>query len=216
MSVRLEPSLEPKAWNMVCDTLKADTSIRFLPWIGPEYVPGRGLLLLGESHYSKNVDEPREFTHQLTAGYLDGKMRHRFWTRAARLIEGRPSSSDQARQIWRGVAFFNYVQEIVGPGARQRPSEASWQASEAPFRAVLAALRPAHLLVLGTELWRRLPAGEGSASVELAAERHPVRFYREAAGRVVRAMFVRHPASFGFSWRKWHPVVAALVTQPPP
>ena len=47
---------------------------RFLPWVGKEYWSGSArkqrLLLLGESHYSGDQDEPRTLTQDLTADYI--------------------------------------------------------------------------------------------------------------------------------------------------
>lgn len=184
-------------------------SVRFLPWVGSDYVTGKGLLVMGESHYSRNVNEPRNFTQQLTADYVAGNMKHRFWTRVARVITGCALTRPEARAYWRQLSFYNYIQGIVGPTARHRPSDASWRNSEEAFYAVLSRLRPAHLLVLGVELWRRSPPGV-SAQPPLTLD-HPKRRYDVADGHLTRATYVPHPASFGFSWRKWHPVVSQLV-----
>lgn len=190
-----------------------DLELRFRPWVGPTFgaccvVPCR-VLVLGESHYSENAEEPADFTHRLTAGYLAGTVRHRFWTTVARLALGRAATFAERASFWREVAFYNYVQEIVGPGSRVRPSPAAWEGARAPFERVLARLQPEAVLVLGKALWSNVPSGEARELV-VAGQPWPAWRYECGGGRSCVATYVKHPASPGFSWRKWRTIAAAL------
>lgn len=189
-------------------------SVRFNPWIGSKYAAGgysgTKLLILGESHYHHDPSPRADFTQWLTQGYIDGWMKHRFWTLVARTVTGRQASRETCRDFWHSVAFYNYIQAIVGVSARVAPTAEMWASAPEPFRRVLEDIAPRAVLVLGKRLWDNLPQGKID-TLSLEGEPWPARLYELPDGQYAVATYINHPASFGFVSRKWAPVVAAML-----
>lgn len=95
----------------------------FDPWVGIRYeaegLNGARLLILGESHYSAEV-ERRTFTREMIRDLGQKQSRFRFYATTQRLVSGgRSRLSDAARvTFWEQVAFYNYIQSF--PGSRPR------------------------------------------------------------------------------------------------
>lgn len=139
----------------------------FLPWVGEHYGQSglfgpRKILVVGESHYAWEEDafiDPT-LTCWCIAGQLTGEDAPKaYWTNVVIALRGRHPASAEKLQAWHAMAYYTYVQQIVGAGPRQRPTRAMWTASHAAFRSVLAALQPDVVLVLGVGVWDHLPAG---------------------------------------------------------
>jgi hypothetical protein len=187
--------------------------VYFIPWIGERYATAASprLLVLGESHYSKEVDPYIHLTQRVTRDYVMKNWTHRFWTQVARTVEGKALELSATRDFWRNVAFYNYVQRIVGTKPGARPTLEMWNAAQPAFLSVLSKLEPSMVLVTGKELWANLP----SAMTTTTLRRHdgsswPAKTYEGRNGREIVATYIHHPASRGFSWRKWRDVPAAL------
>lgn len=187
--------------------------MKFKPWVGDRYTNssliGQRLLVLGESHYGDDSWGAEEFTQEVVRTWAIQK-RHAFFTKVAKLVLDLPDErwvdDDLRETFWHSVAFYNYVQEYVGPWARHRPTDEMWEAAAVPFLDVLAELRPTAVLVLGSELWRRLPASDYIKP----RSQHPMRVYRAPAGSSIAAE-VRHPSAPGFTYQPWRPRVRALL-----
>jgi hypothetical protein len=144
----------------------------FYPWVGPHYtdgvIDGLRVLVLGESHFSFSlpVEKERGLTQLVIQEELDGKMRHRFISGVTRALFDRAAVTNRARfsSLWNTMAFYNYLQEYAGNGPRKRPSDAAWHRSAAPFRSVLAALKPDFVLACGRALYEHLKLVEGLTS----------------------------------------------------
>lgn len=176
-----------------------DDGVRFSPWVGDQYQSGFSgvrLLILGESHYYKGPHPGPEFTRELTQGYIDGTVNHRFWTLVARSVGGQSMSREQCQAFWRQVAFYNYIQDVVGVGARVAPTAQMWASARRPFREVLRVIDPDAVLVLGRRLWGHLPKATGTPA--------PI-------GGGAIAIYINHPASIGFLPSRWTPAVAGLL-----
>ena len=113
---------------------------KFHPWVGEHYDDsnlGSRLLVLGESHYRwVGMPDKRELT--TIEALKASRHKHSFWRGLASLIgtHGRLEGSS----LWDHVAFYNYVQHIVGTGARQRPDERFWTSPQTvnAFKEVLS------------------------------------------------------------------------------
>lgn len=152
---------------------------RFRPWVGSSYstdgFAGLRVMLLGESHYTGS-DEPRPtITEEVVERYLE-KGGMDFFTKAMRSVDPEcETTGDSRRAFWNSVAFYQFVQQSVGSGPGQRPTDAMWKESVGPFVTVLNQLRPDAIVVFGKTLWKHLPPGtdslvrsaEGGDSVEL-------------------------------------------------
>jgi hypothetical protein len=193
-----------------------DDAVHFLPWEGDQYrsvgLAGVRLLILGESHYHKGADPGSDFTRSLTRKYVDGTMNHRFWTLVAKSVAGQSTSRRQCQAFWHTVAFYNYIQNVVGVGARIAPTAEMWRAARQPFHHVLKMIAPHAILVLGKRLWCNLPEGT-STTLPIDGQTWPARTYDVANGVYAIATFINHPASLGFLASKWTTVVAALLDQ---
>lgn len=170
------------------------------------------LLVLGESHYDAGA-RGSDFTRWLTREYVDGRMTHRFWTRLARTIAGRPLGRDECRAFWHSVAFYNFIQEIVGTRARVRPTPEMWSAGQRPFLHVLSMLNPDAVLVVGSQLWNHLPqAPRGELQLD-DGSKWPTRLYERPGRPPITATFIKHPAWPRFSVNGSSRVAAALREQ---
>lgn len=192
-----------------------ENSPRFLPYRGASYGEPRTdrpsrILVLGESHYAPPgaawADDPR-FTQDVVERWALAR-RDRFFTVVAKLLLDLPAgvhlSDDARRGVWSSVAFYNYVQQAVAGGPRDRPTAEAWRAARAPFRVVLAELRPDVVLVLGKTLWYQI---EGFEPVEGAPD---LRWLRVAEDRRALATMVNHPSSPGFQLDRWRAPVQGL------
>ena len=134
--------------------------VRFRPWIGNKYEAGnrfgKRVLVLGESHYGDWVDANEDFTTFIMRRYGMPVGGGAFFAKVVKVllqmdVTDGLTAKDRA-ETWQHVAFYNYVQELVGDEARQRPTNAMWIEAERPFLEVVDALRPHVILALGNEL----------------------------------------------------------------
>ena len=187
---------------------------QFDPWVGDNYwrgfEGGPRLLILGESHYDDDVPD-KSLTQQLTREYAEGEWRHRFWTMTMQVVAGRDKTEIDRMRFWQSVAFYNFIQEFVGSRPRTRPSSEAWLSGGQPFEAVLEALRPQALLVLGVALWDNLPnSGREGPMLRVGELWRESYLYTLPESSEVLATSINHPSS-GIRWETWHPFVAALL-----
>jgi hypothetical protein len=133
---------------------KTYQSVQFWPAVGRKYENSDlKLLVLGESHYSwKGMPED---LHLTTRKAIEGKDAYRFWKDIAGLF-------DRGSNFWDEVVFYNFIQELVGSGPRQRPKECMWTSYHTVngFKEVLQRHAPDRILVLGKTTWTNLPGNE--------------------------------------------------------
>jgi hypothetical protein len=193
----------------------------FKPWVGDKYKRGglfhKRVLILGESHY--NRDGPAltaGITRQCIRGQIngDGTMAQKFWTNITMtFLDHKPTTSEERHAFWHSVAYYNYVQVCVGFRPRVRPSPSMWRQSEPAFLEVLSTLRPQFILVLGCDLWNRLPPGlDGSAPVKRGAKWKKTRRYPigDNTGTAL-AYGIKHPSAIGYNGRHEHPLVMKVL-----
>jgi hypothetical protein len=186
----------------------------FLPWVGTQYasgINGQRLLVLGESHYS---DDSRNAYPQLTRDIVArvvGGERFPFFTKIGSVIE---RSTKPTTFSWQAVLFYNFVQQLVGAHARDRPTEAMWASGFDPLMAVLTEHRPSAVLVAGVGTWgglsRYFPR---DAQSQATASGEDVRIWKFAGQAPMAAAWIDHPASFGFRPEAWTERVSCLFTE---
>jgi hypothetical protein len=153
------------------------SKIHFKPWVGQDYFDaglyGLRILVVGESHYGSGDQNP-SFTRTVVKKWGQDNRRS-FFTVVAKLLLGHGRGvkvrTVQRKQFWEKIAFYNYVQEFVGPRPRMRPTPAMWKRSEKAYHQVLCDLKPDLVVVLGKQLAKYLPAPE--AHVTVCKVRHP-------------------------------------------
>ncbi|MGD9508075.1 MAG: hypothetical protein AB7I59_02830 [Geminicoccaceae bacterium] len=182
------------------------------PWVG-EYYDAARLLLLGESAYDwRETDgELRTPTErhsidlvEWVIGDFDACCRRDdgigFMVKLSRALTAneRPTQA-QLQCAWDRVAFTNYVPHTIGAGARLRPSRELWETAREEFPQLLADLDPDRVIVLGKELWSRMPKAQVYISDEMQG-------YVKSNGEVAYCYAVKHPSA-GVRWRD----LAALI-----
>lgn len=159
-----------------------DKGVRFLPWIGKRYDNSRfgvRILVLGESHYGGQQDDVA-MTREVVEVYTQGGDRIRFFTVIANVLRGQSGwiEDTELAGMFQEIAFYNFVQTIVGEEPRCRPTFRQWVEAQEPFKAVLTELKPDVVLVLGVELQEKIL--EWPEGVEWAAITHPAGALRYA------------------------------------
>lgn len=157
------------------DNKLVERGVRFLPWVGDRYDKSRfgvRLLVLGESHYGGQHSD-QNTTREVIEDCAQGKGRLRFFTVIANVLRGQGGwiEGSEIAEIFQEIAFYNFVQTLVGDKPRCRPTFQQWVAAREPFKVVLKELEPDAVLVLGFELRDHIPEWPGN--VEWAAIRHP-------------------------------------------
>jgi hypothetical protein len=195
-------------------------SVNFKPWVGkhynrPECLFGVKLMILGESHYSReepsDKDAPRfapkhgdlhnpkkKAEEKATTirvikkfGIGHPENQGRTFTKIAKLVLNRrvgQLTEAERSDVWQHLVFYNFVQEYVGKEARVRPTSQMWAKGVEPLLSVLRKYDPELILVLGNEL---------KDNVKLTLDD-----YEGKSNATV--CYVRHPAT-SFSYEIWCP-----------
>lgn len=131
-------------------------------------------MILGESHYADEGEAGQDFTQHVvtTHAYRAGVP---FFSKLTAVLRGDTSYPTDAERFdtWQHVAFYNFVQEIVGDGSRIAPTREAWEAAHAPFFDVVRELEPDVILVLGNRLWEEVPNLPPEYPVEWCSITHP-------------------------------------------
>lgn len=196
------------------------SNITFKPWIGDDYRAanfGKRVMVLGESHYQEREDDPPapEWTERFIRNQMDGVRSRAFWTRIVSAFIGHTPVLKEKQDFWRSVAFYNYIQQSVGFGARIRPTLDMWKDSEPGFVEVLNKHQPQVLIVLGYRLWRKLPYLEGTADDPIDCPEQPQTWrYPLKKGGYCLAYGIKHPSS-GFTSSHWRPHILEAIRRAP-
>lgn len=153
------------------------SKVRFQPYIGEFYNDSRygiRLLVLGESHYDDDYSAGSDFTSYVVDqnAFVAGTS---FFTKLTKLLKGTDADLTEEDRVeaWKHIAFYNYVQEIVGDTARISPTTEMWEAAREPFEEVVNRLKPNVILVLGVNLWNQMYNLPPECQVEWASVTHP-------------------------------------------
>lgn len=193
-------------------------AVSFAPWVGQLY--GRGprfgatrILILGDSHYewcercwADRVTRASDLTAYCIAERLvlmgePDQLQH--WTKVENAILGAASNLEARREFWHSVAYYNFLQEIVGFGSRIPVNSAEvWTRAQPAFFETLEALKPVLVVALGKRLWDGLPPAESLESLAANGKTLRRRQYRLVGGTGVIVSGVAHPAAgLGATWQ---------------
>lgn len=167
--------------------------VTFMPYVGLAYrTQAVRLMILGESHYGEPDENPAEATRTVVAMWRSRYWAVRYLTVAARILTGQPAWAIDRSSALDGVAFYNFIQ-VSMPTVRVRPTAEQARASWAPFRQVVAACDPTHIVATGRRfLWDNMPPPDGgSGEAAFAGETLPWREYL-STGRRVPAVAIPH------------------------
>ena len=153
------------------------SKVRFQPYIGELYNDSRygiRLLVVGESHYDDDASAGSDFTSYVVDqnAFEAGAS---FFTKLTKLLKGTDADLTEEDRVeaWKHIAFYNYVQEIVGDAARISPTKEMWEAAHEPFVEVVDRLKPDVILVLGVNLWNQMYNPPPKYQVKWASVTHP-------------------------------------------
>jgi hypothetical protein len=193
------------------------TKIKFKPWVGSKYQNssfGIKILVLGESMYQWKEDEPiNDQTNLISENIqeqIDGDWTSKFWTNIAIAFLGESPTLAEKGEFWNSVAFYNYVQESVGFGARVRPSEEKWSNGKEAFQQVLNSLQPDLIVVLGYELWDQIPDFSGKSGPIIEGDLKLSTWWYPLQNKHCLAIGIKHPSA-GFNGRTWHPYITRAI-----
>lgn len=185
------------------------------PWVGNSYETPRHLrhktLILGESNFTTfdqfkpslvtacvlndiSTDETEE---RDTSGFC------RFSTKIRRIIFGRDESLGP-NEFWQDVAFYNFVQSLVGDSPRVRPTNEMWRDSVPAFVEIVSKLQPSRVLVLGKANWNNLRQQIQNMQIDQHVADITI------GSKTIRAGYVNHPSS-SLSYETWQPVAQRLL-----
>lgn len=173
----------------------------YLPWEGPNYmVSNPKILILGESHYKREGSDQNTFTQGVIRSWAVGEQGTRkFFTTIAKVLSGnldKHMTKGEKAEFWNRVAFYNYIQEVVGEGPRDRPTDAMWERAQQPFLQVVKSLSPDIVVVLGGHLSYHIELVKDQCSTSLFCHwYHPSSFGK----------FKKHEAKAAFDaeMQKW-------------
>ena len=200
----------------------------FQPWkgdrwgLGDNALGGRRLLVLGESHYSKEFrvgDRDPGMTNWCVTEFLKGtggELRpeaRRFYAKITSLVSGRPAdvlSAQDRRDIWDSLTYYNYIPRIAANEPGVAPPEAMWH-GEAPlaFQDIVRRSEAEAIIVCGARLWARMPEGlPGAPSFAFEGVQRRARLY--APYDAVAAPIWHPSARRGWRAARFRPVLTFL------
>lgn len=188
--------------------------IAFHPWVGDNYGEtsrwGVPLLLVGESHYEDEGPTP-QLTQQCVEAHIRGDRKEDYWTNILNTVGSSYESSmeEDRRAFWDSLAFYTYVQEMVGAGPDDHVTRAMWREAESPFMDVIRELEPGCILVFGRKLWRELPEPDSEGPVVRAGnvQTETSQYGDALAGRL------EHPLWPGYSSKKWGALASSIIEE---
>ncbi|ALN75748.1 hypothetical protein M673_23640 (plasmid) [Aureimonas sp. AU20] len=193
----------------------------FEPWIGksfgvPNVVGGCRLLILGESHYTKDLSKvgctPAGFTSDVVEG-LGIHGRHAFFGKLHEIVTGLrrgDQSPEDKIAFWNSVAFYNYVPVLVDGrdtkegGAGRRPTDAMFKAGAESFQSIRREINPDAVIVCGLTLWDYL----APTLNQFEGPPRDVIYYDDGDTLYAR---IQHPSWAGFTTDKWYYRIHRLI-----
>ena len=199
----------------------------FEPWVGnsfgsSELLGGKRILVVGESHHSlehpKGIVVP-DLTKSVMEYYGNSQMRGKWmrtldnvaWALSGKSRQNLAKTTHRGEfDVWQAVAFYNYIPVILTDGPRNgRPTNEHFQMAIAPFKKVLAQLKPEALIVCGYGLFPHIVRNHWPHLIDKPWEfkGHFVDVKQHSNLRVIRMV---HPST-GFSHVHWHKVITEAI-----
>ncbi len=173
--------MDARLSDLYDERLSEIRGIVWFPWVGCGYpVSPRRLLIVGESHYTRQADEalaaqeiertrrnPRYTRECVVEGLLDWEWRVPTFVNLDKLLFGGDSSA--AASFWTRSGYCNIVQRqlrmgLPGGGV-ERPSFIDYIEGWRGLFALIPILEPSAILMIGTEALNHLPSALEGTSV---------------------------------------------------
>ena len=192
--------------------------IKVFPWIGKNYYTPKTLphktLIMGESNYTDENNFNSNLVIECIKDYLDkneDKSFSRFATKILRVILGENTKVDK-QIFWNDIAFYNYVQYLVGNKSGDRPSFEMWQKSFEAFEEIINELKPERILVLGKQNWENLLSNIKSNNINIEnIDEYTIKTNIDNQNIIIG--YIVHPSSGGgyFTYKIYHPIAKKIV-----
>lgn len=179
-----------------------ETEVHFYPWIGDQYFSNGNLkkLILGESHYGGSPEiVEQELTFRCIDEVQSNTWRNSFFTRVKNICIPLDSTIDHGN-FWKHVAYYNFVQQIVGAKARVRPTDEMWKKSATAFLEVCNKLEPEIVIILGSELRTQMQSHNLISVGGPLYSSQDKKFYTGSiqlpnTTKIIRCICITHPSS---------------------
>lgn len=181
--------------------------VHYVPYVGAEYfeglTDGLRVLLVGESHYEKegvSPEESRLHTVRNFSQFADSGVDLSGDTTFFRRVGQLPALNDnpgreQVAEVWRRIAFTNFVQGSVGARASDRPRSRHWRTGEPALREILNRLAPDAVLLISKTVWNRIGYGSLVQGEQIQADKIPRNvWWLPHAGGGALCTWVYHPS----------------------
>lgn len=210
--------------------------VKFLPWVGKYYERGIGydndgnlcyggkkVLVLGESHYYAEAETEQDLIDgaknpNWTKGAINTLLHHpsgHTWPRTFHKFEhaivGKPLNEGARQEFWDHLAYYNYVQALVG-GPRETPKAKDLEESTDPFFAVLEELRPDYIIAWGMRLYWNMPGKNGRPAEDIVENEYRSRvYYYRVNQKDYPCLFLRHPSAPNFCIEPSHNAILRFM-----
>jgi hypothetical protein len=190
-------------------------AINFKPWIGKNYEKSMfeiPILIMGESHWQWKEDVGGPLTTiNFIQENVDGDWRHDQMKRVFKTFLNDDFTDENIKKFWHSVAYYNYIQEIVGGAPECRPTAKMWKDGEECFLEILEQLKPRCLVVFGVYFFRKhMPQGEKGPKLMIGDEERDTRKYLSGNSPTL-ASSVHHFTRM--SPKRWRPWVHLLIDE---
>ena len=222
------------------DEMLKTEGVKFLPFVGDNYelgisfneegklvlgteaMPGKRVLVLGESHYCDeelSQEEMNSFTRDVLAVYFKARENGnrqpwmntflKFERALANCVTDGQRPSDvtdpsYSLNIWNHLIFYNYLQVSLY-GTRMSGDEEDYDAAANPFFKLLELYKPDYVIVWGKRLYNSLPEDNGHRGKEVTDICMSSWIY-DICGHEIKILPIYHP-SVGFSWDFWNEII---------
>lgn len=177
------------------------------PWVGKQYnsqelFPYR-TLILGESNYTKEVNFDNKLVIECIKEHVStnkDKNFSRFATKIRRVILGKDTKVNSIK-FWENVIFYNFIQDLVGEKARDRPDIKMWNDSVSTLALfeLVEKIKIERILVLGKENWKNLLDKVEYTKID----EYAVDF--KIGNSTIRGGYIHHPSS-SMTYKTWQPI----------
>ena len=166
-----------------------------------------------ESHWKWKEDAGESLT---TINFIQenvtGDWRHNQMKRVFNTFLNDDFNDENIEKFWHSVAYYNYIQEIVGGTSKFRPTKKMWKDAEECFLEVLEQLKPRCLVVFGVGFFTRyMPQGKEGPKLRIGDKERDTRIYYSLESSPTLASSVHHFTRM--SPKRWHPWVHLLINQ---
>ena len=154
-------------------------NVRLLPWVGQKYkigikgyhsdgtilygnesVPGKRLMILGESLYATDNDISDNIFTELINAYINGEYESTSLNRLTKTLTGSPLKlldSNAKSDIWSHIMFYHYRQTIFKSSSPQNYDTNEQSRNVSAFFEIIKEFSPDFIIALGLRLYHMLP-----------------------------------------------------------